>query len=171
MPDRRVDYLKEDANPEGPTPAYRRWSRKKKAILGAAILAIPIVLLLIYLPVESSATEMTVYTSGDACASYPCPTSPAEFTVGDSRFAELTGAWSTNVSVGDIVVSVNDGPSSQPCGACDGSLYISDPGYDQGPSSGSFDLKAYGPFHISVIPLGGHVQVTTFQITIKSTIL
>jgi hypothetical protein len=171
MPDRRTDYLDENADPVAPAPAYRRWSGKKKAIVVVAILVIPIALVLVYLPVESTSIDKTLLTSGGSCQSSPCTFYPAEFNVGDSRYAWLTGTWATNVSAGDIIVTVNDGLSNQPCSLCNNSLYLS--GYSAGtePASGSFDVLGYGPFHISVIPLGGYAQKTTFQLTLKSALV
>ena len=148
-------------------PAAPRKTRRVFVIIIAIAIAVIAVLVLLFVPLESTASAQTIATK--TCSSLSqCPTMASEFTVGDSRYAIVSGTWVTNISGADIVVTVNNGASSQACGLCSGQLYSS---VGSTTSSGSFDVSGFGPFHISVNQIGSDVATTTVQVIVNSAVI
>jgi hypothetical protein len=145
-------------------------SRGRKAAIAGAVVAVlvVVVLILLYVPLEPTSSQTTADTSRHCGATVTCPASPFEFTVGDGRYATLTGTWISNGTGDDVLVTINNGASSTPCALCSGQLYSSN---GSGLPTGSFDVNGYGPFHISVEPLANGDQATMFQITLDSAVI
>lgn len=143
---------------------------KRRTVLGivvAVVVLVSLAILLVYLPVES--TSFTQDSSTTACAAAgPCDATDVEFTLGDHRFATLSGTWMSNSTVGDIIVTINNGPSNQACLLCSGQLYSSLLSIFP---SGSFDVSGFGPFHVSVNQVGSSAATTTVQGTVDSAVL
>ena len=149
----------------GPSARSRR--RRILVVVGVAILAIVVLGILFWVPLESSAKGLVLITGGCRTVN-PCPTAAAEMTVGDGRFAIVSGTWVTNGSAANIVVTVNNGPTAEACALCAGALYSS---LGSTVPAGSFDVSGYGPFHISVNQIGFTAATTTIELTVDSTVL
>lgn len=163
-----------ESSPEtAPSGIPSRWGRRRLIVVAAVVAVVVVaVLALAYLPLESTASAKTISTSRSSCGGQvPCPVGAAEFAVGDGRYARLTGAWESNASLGGIIVTINNGPSSQACAVCSDMLYTSIASNSSAPLSGSFDVSGFGPFHVSVDPIGIGSQTTNFQITIDSAVI
>ena len=93
-------------------------------LLAIAMVVVIVALILTYVPLESTALTKTADTN-DCGDSSPCPEVAVEFTVGDSRFATLTGTWVSSSTGEDILVTINNGPSDQACTLCSDLLYTS----------------------------------------------
>ncbi len=126
-----------------------------------------VALILTYVPLESTALTKTADTN-DCGDSSPCPEVAVEFTVGDSRFATLTGTWVSSSTGEDILVTINNGPSDQACTLCSDLLYTS---LSSTLPTGSFDVSGHGPFHVSVSQIGFVAQTTSVQGTLDSTVI
>jgi hypothetical protein len=143
-------------------------STGRKIGIVIAIVVIFVVLILLFVPLEPTSDRATGLTAEHCAGVGSCPVAAYELTVGDGRYATLSGSWLTNASGSDVVVTINDGSSAQACANCSGQLYTS-----AGSSlpSGAFDVSGFGPFHISVLPLANGNQSTTLLFTLDSAIL
>jgi hypothetical protein len=144
---------------------------KRRTLLGiviAVVVLVALALILVYLPVEATGFAEASDTSACSGGGTPCGHDAAEFTLGDHRFATFSGTWMSNSTVGDIVVTVNNGPSDEPCLVCNGLLYSSLLSIFP---SGSFDVSGFGPFHVSVNQVGSSAATTTVQGTVDSAVL
>jgi hypothetical protein len=135
-----------------------RSGRRTAAIVAVVIVVLVILaLVLIYVPLESSTFQQTVDTSME-CPGSLCATHEAVYTLGDDRYAVLTGTWSTNATGQGEIVTINNGASDQPCSHCADQLYSANDS-----SEGSFDVSGFGPFHFVVIPQNIGAEATAFQ--------
>jgi hypothetical protein len=140
-------------------------ARWRTAVIVIVVLVV-LVLVLVFVPVESSAFGKTAATR--QCVAAPCSSATAEFTVGNAGYTTFSGTWGTNGTGADVVITINNGPSSQPCLNCSGQLYSS---ADEDLPTGSFDVSGIGPFHLSVILRLGGAQTTTIEATVDTAVL
>lgn len=145
-------------------PMKRRTIWAISAVVSAIIV---VVLVLLFLPLESASISQTISTKSCTGLS-PCSTQMIEFQVGDSRYATLTGDWLTSVNGSDVIITINNGPSSQPCSLCSDLLYSSLGSTTQ---TGSFDVSGSGPFHVSVNQIGDTSQTTIVSGTLDSAVV
>ncbi|MGA8303826.1 MAG: hypothetical protein WA691_10030 [Thermoplasmata archaeon] len=143
-----------------------RSGRRTAAIVAAVIVVLVILaLVLIYVPLESSTFQQTVNTSL-VCPVSLCTQNNAVYTLGDDRYAVLTGTWSTNATGQGEIVTINNGGSDQPCSHCSDQLYSANDSL-----AGSFDVSGYGPFHFSVLPQHPGAEATVFQGTVDVAVI
>jgi hypothetical protein len=142
--------------------------RKALIAVGVVVVVAVVTLVLLFVPLEPRSFQTTAYTSRTSCSGASCPVTPYEFTVGDGRYSTLSGTWTSNVSFGEVLITINDGASSQACALCTDQLYSSLGSFLP---FGSFDVSGYGPFHISVNPITNGTATTTVQGTVDSAVL
>jgi hypothetical protein len=135
-------------------------------IAGVVAVVVVVVLVLLFLPLEQSTFTQSISTRGCPGLS-PCSTEALEYSVGDGRYATLTGNWLTNASGSDVVITVNNGASTQACALCSNLLYSS---AGSTLPTGSFDVSGFGPFHISVNQIGSSAQTTVVSGTLDSSV-
>lgn len=137
------------------------------AVVAVVVIVIVLTLVLVFVPLESTLFAQAAPTESCRGVLSPCSTLIAEFTIGDSRYSILSGSWVSNSTGGDVVVTINNGPSSEGCVLCSNLLYSSE---SSTLPAGSFDVSGFGPFHISVSQVGNSDQTTTVQGTLDSAV-
>jgi hypothetical protein len=139
-----------------------------RAVIIIIVVVVATLVVLLLAPIESTAFQTIAYTSQN-CVNVPCSTSMVEYTVGHFGYMTFTGTWLTNVSTdGNLIVTINNGPSSQPCYVCTDSLYTSP---TSSTTTGSFDVSGIGPFHLSVVQILRGAQATTIQGTVGTSVI
>jgi hypothetical protein len=144
---------------------------KRRTVVGVVatvVVIISLVFVLVLLPVEATSFTKTAETRDCTGLAASCPVVAVEYTLGDSRFATLSGSWLSNGSAGDVVVTINNGGSAEPCLLCSGLLYTS---LASPFPVGSFDVSGFGPFHVSVNQVGDLPQTTSIQGTVDSAVI
>jgi hypothetical protein len=152
--------------PVRPGPPKRR--RLIVIVIAVIVIVLVVTLALLYVPLESTTFAQTAETKDCSGSLGPCPTMAIEYTVGDGKYATLTGTWVTNVSGDNVFVTINNGPESGACALCADSLYSSEGSMAL---TGSFDVSGSGAFHISVNQIGFDSATTTVQGTVDSAVL
>jgi uncharacterized membrane protein YgcG len=151
----------------------RRPRRRVLAAAACIVVVVAVLIVLALVPLEASASQSTVATTGQSCGSVVSQTCVigTVITLGDARNSTLAGSWIANVTAGGIVVTINNGGSDQACALCADMLYTSVGPGGSASSGGSFSVSGFGPFHISIVPILAQSASTTVSTTLTTAVL